>query len=86
MMYGRGVPLSIGVTDANRHDVDGVAVVLGAIVVQRPASPERISKLGANLRRVSIAADSRWRKQVRIPERACRRASTINRYSVMALL
>lgn len=36
-MDGRGVPLSIIVTGANRHDVSQVAVVLDAIAVQRPA-------------------------------------------------
>jgi transposase len=41
---GRGVPLSIIVTGANRHDVSQVAVVLDAIAVQRPAPPERRSK------------------------------------------
>ncbi len=43
-MDGRGVPLSIIVTGANRHDVSQVAAVLEAIVVQRSAPPERRSK------------------------------------------
>ena len=43
-MDGRGVPLSIIVTGANRHDVTQVAAVLEAIVVQRLAPPERRSK------------------------------------------
>lgn len=43
-MDGRGVPLSIIVTGANRHDVSQVAAVLEAIVVQRAAPPERRSK------------------------------------------
>ena len=43
-MDGRGVPLSIIVTGANRHDVSQVAVVLDAIAVRRPAPPERRSK------------------------------------------
>jgi transposase len=41
---GRGVPLSIIVTRANRHDVSQLAAVLEAIVVQRPTPPERRSK------------------------------------------
>ena len=43
-MDGRGVPLSLIVTGANRHDVSQIAVVLDAIVVQRPTPPERRSK------------------------------------------
>ena len=43
-MDGRGVPLSIIVTGANRHDVSQLEAVLDAIVVDRPASPERRSK------------------------------------------
>ena len=43
-MDGRGVPLSIIVTGANRHDVSQLAAVLEAIVVQRPGPPERRSK------------------------------------------
>ena len=43
-MDGRGVPLSIIVTGANRHDVSQLAAVLDAIVVQRTAPPERRSK------------------------------------------
>lgn len=43
-MDGRGVPLSIIVTGANRHDVTQVAAVLEAIVVLCPAPPERRSK------------------------------------------
>ena len=43
-MDGRGVPLSIIVTGANRHDVSQLAVVLDAIVVPRPAPPQRRSK------------------------------------------
>jgi putative transposase len=41
---GRGVPLSIIVTGANRHDVSQLAAVLDGIVVQRPAPPERRNK------------------------------------------
>jgi transposase len=44
LVDGRGVPLSIIVTGANRHDVSQIAAVLDAIVVQRPAPPERRSK------------------------------------------
>ena len=43
-MDGRGVPLSIIVTGANRHDVSQLAAVLDAIMVQRLAPPERRSK------------------------------------------
>lgn len=43
-MDGRGVPLSISVTGANRHDVSQLAAVLDAIVVTRPAPPDRRSK------------------------------------------
>jgi putative transposase len=44
LVDGRGVPLSIIVTGANRHDVSQLAAVLDAIVVQRPTPPERRSK------------------------------------------
>ena len=43
-MDGRGVPLSIIVTGANRHDVSQLAAVLNAIVVTRPEPPDRRSK------------------------------------------
>ena len=43
-MDGRGVPLSIIVTGANRHDVSQLAAVLDAIVVTRPEPPDRRSK------------------------------------------
>ena len=43
-MDGRGVPLSIIVTGANRHDVSQLTTVLDAIVVQRLSPPERRSK------------------------------------------
>ncbi len=43
-MDGRGVPLSIIVTGANRHDVSQVAAVLGAIVVRRPGPAARRSQ------------------------------------------
>jgi IS5 family transposase len=41
---GRGVPLSIVVTGANRHDVTQVGEVLESIVVKRPKPPKRRSK------------------------------------------
>jgi transposase len=41
---GRGVPLSIIVTGANRHDLSQLAAVLDGIVVQRPEPSERRSK------------------------------------------
>lgn len=40
-MDGRGVPLSIIVTAANRHDVSQLAAVLAAMVVPRPLPRER---------------------------------------------
>ena len=40
----RGVPLSIIVTGANRHDVSQLAAVLDAIAVERPDPPERRNK------------------------------------------
>ncbi len=43
-MDGRGVPLSIIVTGANRHDVSQLATVLDAIVVTRPEPADRRSK------------------------------------------
>jgi transposase len=41
---GRGVPLSLVVTGANRHDVSQLESVLDAIVVKRPPPPQRRSK------------------------------------------
>lgn len=43
-MDGRGVPLSLIVTGANRHDVSQLAAVLDGIAVHRPEPPERRSK------------------------------------------
>ena len=43
-MDGRGVPLSLVVTGANRHDVSQLEAVLAAIVVKRPQPPRRRSK------------------------------------------
>ncbi|MBL0123034.1 MAG: transposase [Betaproteobacteria bacterium] len=43
-MDGRGVPLSIIVTGANRHDVSQLEAVLESIVVKRSDPPERRSK------------------------------------------
>ena len=43
-MDGRGVPLSLIVTGANRHDVTQVALVLDAIVVQCSAPAARRRK------------------------------------------
>ena len=43
-MDGRGVPLSIIVTGANRHDVTQVTNVLDAIKVTRKTPPKRRSK------------------------------------------
>lgn len=43
-MDARGVPLSIIVTGANRHDVTQLEAVLGAIMVKRPAPAQRRNK------------------------------------------
>ena len=43
-MDGRGVPLSIIVTGANRHDVTQVANVLDAMMVKRQSPSKRRSK------------------------------------------
>ena len=43
-MDGRGVPLSLVVTGANRHDVSQLQVVLDAIVIKRPSPPIRRNK------------------------------------------
>lgn len=43
-MDGRGVPLSLVVTGANRHDVSQLATVLDAIQVKRAQPPKRRSK------------------------------------------
>lgn len=43
-MDGRGVPLSLIVTGANRHDVSQLTAVLEAILVRRPQPTERRSK------------------------------------------
>jgi transposase len=44
LVDGRGVPLSLVVTGANRHDVSQLEAVLDAIVINRPSPPERRSK------------------------------------------
>lgn len=43
-MDGRGVPLSLVVTGANRHDVSQLEAVLKAIMVKRATPPQRRSK------------------------------------------
>ena len=43
-MDGRGVPLSLVVTGANRHDVSQLEAVLKAIMVKRTTPPQRRSK------------------------------------------
>ena len=43
-MDGRGVPLSIIVTGANRHDVSQLGTVLEAIIIKRLQPPIRRSK------------------------------------------
>ena len=44
LVDGRGVPLSLVVTGANRHDVTQLAPVLDAIMVDRPSPPMRRHK------------------------------------------
>ena len=44
LVDGRGVPLSIIVTGANRHDVSQLEAVLDGIIVKRPDPPLRRSK------------------------------------------
>ena len=44
LVDGNGVPLSLVVTGANRHDVSQLEVVLDAIVVQRANPPHRRHK------------------------------------------
>jgi hypothetical protein len=43
LVDGRGVPLSIVVTGANRHDVSQLAAVLDAVVVERPLCSYRLN-------------------------------------------
>ena len=44
LVDGRGVPLSLVVTGANRHDVSQLKAVLDAIVIERPSPPVRRHK------------------------------------------
>lgn len=44
LVDGRGVPLSIVVTGANRHDVSQLEPVLEAVMVKRTVPPKRRSK------------------------------------------
>ena len=44
LVDGRGVPLSIVVTGANRHDVSQLKAVLDGMMVDRPNPPQRRSK------------------------------------------
>ena len=44
LVDGRGVPLSIIVTGANRHDVSQLGAVLEGIIVKRAQPPKRRSK------------------------------------------
>lgn len=44
LVDGRGVPLSLVVTGANRHDVSQLEAVLTAIMVKRATPPQRRSK------------------------------------------
>ena len=44
LVDGRGVPLSLVVTGANRHDVSQLEAVLDAIMVERPSPPIRRHK------------------------------------------
>jgi transposase len=44
LVDGRGVPLSLVVTGANRHDVSQLAAVLDAIMIERPSPSIRRNK------------------------------------------
>mgnify|MGYP003382499625 CR=1 FL=1 len=44
LLDGRGVPLSLVVTGANRHDVSRLKAVLDAIMRERPSPPIRRNK------------------------------------------
>lgn len=44
LVDGRGVPLTIVVTGANRHDVSQLDAVLDGVMVDRPNPPQRRSK------------------------------------------
>ncbi len=44
LVDGRGVPLSLVVTGANRHDVTQVKAVLDGVMVDRPNPPQRRNK------------------------------------------
>ena len=44
LVDGRGVPLSLVVTGANRHDVSQLGAVLDAVMVKRVNPPQRRSK------------------------------------------
>lgn len=44
LVDGRGVPLSLVVTGANRHDVSQLGAVLAGVMVNRPNPPQRRSK------------------------------------------
>jgi len=44
LVDGRGIPLSLVVTGANRHDVSQLEAVLDAIMVERPNPPIRRHK------------------------------------------
>jgi transposase len=44
LVDGRGVPLSIVVTGANRHDVSQLQAVLDRVMVNRPNPPKRRNK------------------------------------------
>jgi putative transposase len=49
LVDGRGTPLAIVITGANRHDVTQTGLVLGSIVVTRPkATPEKPQHLCAD--------------------------------------
>ena len=44
LVDGRGVPLSLVVTGANRHDVSQLGAVLDGVMIKRPCPPKRRSK------------------------------------------
>ena len=55
LVDGRGVPLSLVVSAANVHDVNGLEPVLQSMAVQRPTPPQRRSK--------HLCADAAYRGQ-----------------------
>jgi len=78
LVDGRGVPLSIVVTGAHRHDVTQLDAVLSNIVVQRPEPPERRNKhLCADSAYVGEQARATIERHGYIPHGAPRRSEVV---------